>query len=475
MIFNKNRTLRKKITSRCALILLISAALLNAVVKYIIDFNEASTIKNDMIMQQKNSTEFIKQYFILSGKKMDKYNFIIEAPKIANNLSDNYKCTIGIYNTDGDCEISVIKGNIDSNVKEHINEAKHNKSYTYMSNKISDYKGYFAYPYYNEDKFLGIVELVRDYESLIVNDRNIYMVFTVAEILSIFSTILIIYFIVSKSTRPLEKLKQGVEEISNGNYSYKINDISFNDEISDIAKDYNKMVTKLKTQIEDVHNLEKSRRDFFCNVTHELKTPLTTISGYGELLLDNYEDTSFRDKALHCIIDESNNLNNMICSILAVSKGQILSREKLKINIKELIEKLADEVSIRTIDKGISIALHLSEGYILGIPYDIKSLILNILENAFKYSPCNSQVSICGKQINNNYSILIKNKSYDVDNEFAKKAFEPFVRGNNSINERGNGLGLYICKQIVTEHGGDISMIIDYNEVQININLISLQ
>lgn len=468
----KNRRLRRKITLRIGILLILGGAFLNLAVKNIIDSNGNNVIKNDMTMQQNNSTEFINQYFVINNKPLDGTSFISNSPNIAIKLSDYSNATIGMYDVDG--KLLYKSGKVQSDVRldAHIKKAKDNKAYICFTNEKDDYKGYFAYPLYSGDKSIGIIEIVKDYREIITNNKNIYFLFTIVEITFFLIILIIINFIVRRSTKPIENLLKGVKEVSKGNYGYEVMECGRKDEIRDLAYEYNNMRKRIKEQIEITHKLEKNRRDFFCNITHELKTPLTSISGYAELLQTNYDNEKFRNQAIESMIKESNKLNSMISSILEVSKGQILSKEKREFDIGKLLKQIFEEMKIR--NNYINTKLKIDECNMIAIYDDVKSLILNLLENAYKYSIPNGIIQVEGYKEEGRYKIEISNESNDLGHGFIEQAFEPFVRGKNVEELEGNGLGLYICKSIVEEHDGHISIDVTKNVVKVNVELKSV-
>ena len=138
-----------------------------------------------------------------------------------------------------------------------------------------------------------------------------------------------------------------------------------------------------------------------------------------------------------------------------------------------MLNEISDEMKIRN-NNSIRVKVNIEEGIILGIYDEIKSLLLNLLENAYKYSIENGNIEIAGYKKNSFYNIKISNKSCNLNSDFEEKAFEPFIRGENAIDLEGNGLGLYICKLIVEEHNGDIAIDIAENMVKLSVKLTCL-
>ncbi|SHJ84944.1 hypothetical protein SAMN02745163_02702 [Clostridium cavendishii DSM 21758] len=471
----KNKKLKNKILIRVGLLLIIAGIILNLIIKGIIEHNESNVIKNDINIKKNNSIDMIEQFFVINDKPLNEENLVFYSAEICKKLSNYFNATVGIYDINGEFGNKTIVGTEDKSINEHIIKAKSNKSYIVFNDKLDDNKAYFAYPLYIKGDFLGIVEIIPEYKELMKNNKSLYYLFTITEFIFVFLLLIFIYLIISRSTKGLEDLQKGVKEVSKGNYNYEIAVKKNDDEVEELAKEYNEMRDKIKRQIGDIHNFENSRREFFCNITHELKTPLTSITGYAELLKDNYYNDILRDRAISSMISESNKLNNMICNILEASKGQVLCKSNETIQVGLLLKETIEEMKIRLNYKHISIDFKIEDCNIIGVEDEIKSVFINILENAIKYSKDDEEIKVITKIIDSFYEIQVINKTLNLDDNFKYRAFEPFVRGENSLNDdRGNGLGLYICKYIIEEHGGSIKMDIKNNEVKINIRLIAM-
>lgn len=203
--------------------------------------------------------------------------------------------------------------------------------------------------------------------------------------------------------------------------------------------------------------LQKSKNNFFNNVTHELKTPLTTISGYSQLLLSpKVEDKNFRDRAINGIFQESERMHSLIVELINISKNlNNPQKELIPIELSTFISRILDNLKIKWKNKAYSLNLDMEDTLILSDTENITSLLTNILDNAIKYSLDNGVIAINLKTQNNLVYLTVEN-SYDSSTSFIKdKLFEPFVKGTNST-EDSNGLGLYICKEIVNSLNGEI-------------------
>ena len=280
------------------------------------------------------------------------------------------------------------------------------------------------------------------------------------------SIFLIAYFIVSKIINPIVLLTKGVKRIENGDYNFHIS-IKGNDEVSILSKEFIIMKDQIQSQIDTINKekekveiLEKHRKEFFDNVTHELKTPLTAITGYAEMLKDNMiEDIAFRDRAIERIYLESQRITGMVLDLINISKGNSHITEAFIIcNIKKLISDTTKDMQIKANKYNIKIEADLLDHNLLVQKNRIEQLFINLLDNAIKYST-NNIIKISSYISDNNYIIEIINYSTPIPQNIYDNIFNPFVKTTTSYDESSSGLGLYISKEIITDHNGTISII----------------
>lgn len=254
------------------------------------------------------------------------------------------------------------------------------------------------------------------------------------------------------------------------------------DEIGELSECVNKMADKIEEQIEKINTekekvltLEKTRTEFFNNVTHELKTPLTNISGYAQIMSEeDFNDEDFRSFALDRIDKESKRMHELIVSLIEVSKNKSSIDEKKRenFNIKSIIDEIADDLSIKAKSHGVTINRSIDGVYFNCIDEEIRRIIINILDNAIKYSLDNKEVLLqCFKE-GENLIINIENYSEEISEEGLKKIFEPFYRENvkKSRYLGGNGLGLYICQSLIEKYHGSITF--EYKDGKVKVRVI---
>jgi signal transduction histidine kinase len=267
---------------------------------------------------------------------------------------------------------------------------------------------------------------------------------------------------------PIIKLTKQVQRVEEGNYDGNI-EVKSKDEIGILIKEFMQMKDKIKEQIETINSekekvekLEKVRREFFNNVTHELKTPLTTIMGYAQIIKENgFSDRDFFEKGISYIIDESKRLNNMVVEILDLST--LSSRDAAynfeKLDISRLVSSTCDEMGIKGKKYNIDLRCSAEQGlFVKGDIDKIKEVLVNLIDNSIKYGSVNSVINVDAYSEGKNIYIKVRDKGKGIPEEHLHNLFEPFYRvSKRDSREKGSaGLGLSIVKNIVEKHNGTI-------------------
>ncbi len=221
-----------------------------------------------------------------------------------------------------------------------------------------------------------------------------------------------------------------------------------------LLKPINEMEKRLKVTMEENKKTEQIRKDFVANVTHELKTPLTSISGFVETLQDGAaEDPEVRNKFLDIIAIEAARLKRLIEDILIIS--DIENKREVNtdsdINVRESIEEIIASMEPIAEAKKVKIVAHYAyEIYIGGNPDRFKQLMVNLIENAVKYSYDGGTVSVTAERKEGKVVIRVKDEGIGISEENRSRIFERFYRVDKSRSQKvgGTGLGLSIVKHI---------------------------
>lgn len=215
-------------------------------------------------------------------------------------------------------------------------------------------------------------------------------------------------------------------------------------------------------------NTEKNKtKDLIADISHQTKTPITNLSLYISLLEDDP-----KDEYLEIIKYELNKLEFLIQNLVKSSRleSDIISLQKHQGNLKNIVEDVLREFKVILDEKCISINLKY-EDLIFNLDERwLKEAIHNLVDNAIKYSPNGSTINISIYKSYLNYNLDIENEFRDLSEETLPKIFERFYRGKNSVSKDGLGLGLFIAREIIEKHGGNIRASLDENRIKFSVD-----
>ena len=215
-------------------------------------------------------------------------------------------------------------------------------------------------------------------------------------------------------------------------------------------------------------NTEKSKtKDLIADISHQTKTPITNLSLYISLLEDDP-----KDEYLEIIKYELNKLKFLIQNLVKSSRleSDIIGLQKNQANLKDLVKDVLKEFKVTLDEKEIRINLK-DEDLLFALDERwLKEAIHNLVDNAIKYSPNGSTINISVYKSYLNYNLDIENECKDLSEETLPKIFERFYRGKNSVSKDGLGLGLYIAREIIEKHGGNIKASLDENRIKFSVD-----
>lgn len=216
--------------------------------------------------------------------------------------------------------------------------------------------------------------------------------------------------------------------------------------------------------ITDLKRVEQMRKDFVANVSHELKTPITSIKGFAETMLDEQmDDPQIQNKFLRIIYNESDRLQALVHDLLELSK---LEKEEMKLRMKKVqITHILDDIiaiiEAQANKKAIAFHVKIDQNIMIYVDPDrLKQVVANLLYNAINYTPNNGQVTLTVKEENGLVEISVEDDGMGIPSEMCDRIFERFYRVDKarSRNTGGTGLGLAIVKHIVEAHDGSIKV-----------------
>ncbi|WP_412369327.1 sensor histidine kinase [Clostridium sp.] len=269
--------------------------------------------------------------------------------------------------------------------------------------------------------------------------------------------------------RPLLKINETAKAMAKLDFSKKI-DIVGEDELGELSRSLNNMSDSLEESIRNLEESnkkllsdiekerieEKKRRDFIATISHELKSPITIVSGQLEGMIYNIGSFKDRDKYLRKSYEVIGEMRGLVEEILTLNKyeSDAFKVEMEKLNLSELLDKTIENQNFHLGNRGLNLKKNIESNInIYGDVKLIKRVLDNIINNAIKYSKDNTDIIVTLNK-KEKATLLVENIGDNINEEEIKKIFDPFYRLEKSRNRKtgGSGLGLYIVKSILDKH-----------------------
>lgn len=258
--------------------------------------------------------------------------------------------------------------------------------------------------------------------------------------------------------KPLQRITAATEEIARGNYDDHLN-ISSPDEVRRLAKSFNTMTGEVKAS-------RQAQRDFVANVSHDLKTPLTSIRGFSQAILDGAAaDKKSSQRAAQVIHEEAERMAQLVDDLLELARidaGQVVMAEE-SVPLCELLQTCIERIALRAEQAEVAVDLQLDGNPIVRGDRDRLAQVLNnLLDNALIHTPSGGRVVVAARTVPQEAQtvaeISVADTGAGIQPEELPRIFERFYRGDKSRANKGKGtgLGLAIAREIILAHGGQI-------------------
>lgn len=264
------------------------------------------------------------------------------------------------------------------------------------------------------------------------------------------------YFISERIVRPLRNLSRAAKSFAAGQLDVRV-DIRGSDEIAELGIAFNNMASSLAT-------LEDTRRTFLANVSHDLRTPMTTIAGYIDNILAGTIPPDKHEYYLHIIATEVRRLSRLVNSLLDISRIQAGERKftMTSFDVCELARQVLISFEQRIDEKRLDVSFDCDEDRMMVIADRdaIHQILYNICDNGIKFSRNGGAYKINLREMNKKIYISVYNEGSGIPAEDIPHIFDRFYKSDKSrgLDKTGVGLGMYIAKTIIDAHGETISV-----------------
>lgn len=437
-------------------------------VKKRLTFNFMTLIFITIIIFEFMLINAVKQYYytnvqdtLLNQIKLscDFYSKYLSNSSLTENVEDNvdvfWKQTsaqVQIINKNGD----ILMDSIGVIPKKQISDSSFKNA---LSGKSSSWIGYVpyakyqvlsvTYPLKSNNEVVGALRFITSLKPIDKEISNISIALLSIGVLALIVSGIISLFMANTIIEPITDLTKVAAQMANGNLNVR-NKKKFNDEIGTLSDTLNYMAEELLKK-------EQLKNEFISSVSHELRTPLTSIKGWAITLeTDDLEDKSLIKDGLQIIEQESERLTGMVEELLDFSKfvsGKI-TLNKQDTNINDLFNYIKKQVNPRAVVDKINFVIKTNSN-LPNIELDenrIKQVLINLIDNAFNFTPQNGTVSVFADTDDKYLIIHIEDTGCGISKEELPKIKEKFYKGKTSKSK--NGIGLSICDEIIKLHNG---------------------
>jgi signal transduction histidine kinase len=262
------------------------------------------------------------------------------------------------------------------------------------------------------------------------------------------------------TTAPIRRLSKATRNIAEGRYSERV-PVRSNDELGTLTQDFNQMAKSLAHTVRELELSAEREHDFVANFAHELKTPLTSIIGYADLLRSQRLNKSDARLAVGYIFSEGQRLESLSMKLLDLIVMQRRDFELRHVDLRQLFQSVKTAVFPLLRDNGLDLSIQADPTTILCEPDLIKTLLLNLIDNACKATPRGGCIHVEGSRLSEqNYHIAVQDDGMGIPPEDLPRITEAFYRADKSRSrvKNGVGLGLALCNEICALHSGTMTI-----------------
>ena len=331
---------------------------------------------------------------------------------------------------------------------------------------LSTLDGFYAEEHYvsattipgREGGVLGFVFVSKDAPTALAVWHTILPLLFLISLVVLLLALVFSYAGSKMQAQPLRDMADAARRFGQGDLSVRVENAAGTEELGELTQAFNSMADSLEKS-------EEKRREFIANVSHELKTPMTTISGFADGILDGTIPPEMQDKYLQIISSETKRLSRLVRSMLELSRLQADDRGALlrkSFDIAETLRLTIINFADKIEDKGLDVDFQVPEDPmpVRGDCDAITQVVYNLMDNAIKFSKEGSALGITLWKDNDKAYVSVRNHGATIPEAEIPLLFDRFHKGDRSRSHDrdGVGLGLYIVKTILLNHGEDIAV-----------------
>ncbi len=312
-----------------------------------------------------------------------------------------------------------------------------------------------GYPVFINNVRAGLVIVSSLNTGLLFGIEQAYKIIIPFMLIAVMTSFVLVYLFSRQISIPLIKINNAAKIMSEGNFEKQI-DIKSRDEIGQLANILNEMAKKLNEQ-------EKYRREFISNISHDIRSPLTSMKGFLQALIDGTIPENKKEKYLNIVLEETERLTRLSNNILDINLQDINNECKnVKFNINTLIKNIILSFETRVTQKQIKLNLSFEKKEIIVLAdiEKVERIIYNLVDNAIKFTDDGKGIYISTSTKGEKALISIKDEGKGIPKHLQARVFDRFYKVDTSRGEdkKGSGLGLSIVKDFILAHEESITL-----------------
>ena len=312
-----------------------------------------------------------------------------------------------------------------------------------------------AIPWKQDDRVMGAVVIQTAAQAINASIQRAFVPVLVAALAATALAVILFLWLARQLTRPLTHMELSANAIAQGNFSIRAPETGTR-ETRALARSFNDMAVQMES-------LETSRRDFIANVSHELRSPLTSVQGYLQGVLDGSLPVEEQTQYLSVALEETQRLSKLVSGLLSLSR---MEREDVQLNysdfdLNELARRvlITKETEIEAKHIDIDVAFEQERCLVSADRDQITQVLVNLLDNALKFTPEGGKITLSTQTAQDKAVCRVEDNGPGVSPKDAPHIFDRFYKADKAhTTGQGTGLGLAICKRIMEKHGERIEL-----------------
>ncbi len=323
--------------------------------------------------------------------------------------------------------------------------------------------------YNNTGRLMGSVQIHNRLSVLDASGSNILNILLFVILIALLVAVFVVRAFTAKLSRPIHLLAKAANEVAKGEYGTRIDFQDFQDTYVGVGEGEEEMLNLMRTfnrMTEQIESQHREQSDFIASISHDLRTPLTSIGGFVTAILDGTIPPDRQEKYLQVVQDETRRLSVLVSEMndaILLDTQNSTTTNFTEFDIHELIRRVLQNLEVLIDEKAISIQVNFAQTgeekiHVIGDEQQIERVLYNLISNAVKFVNEEGIIAISAwKKSAELLKIEIEDNGPGIDPKDRPYVFDRFFKSDRSrTNRQGSGLGLYICKRILALHGQQI-------------------